>query len=203
MPCLPGPTTMRAVRFLFSPGGRLKPQPFVYGAIAVYAVGLASHWLTAPDVIARGGLWPFVAAQVVLIWIWFMLHARRMHDAGRGSGLAVGVALLYTLSIALLLIIADGFSCREQIAQGTDRHALHLAEVLQMALHAPPPPCHSDRSRSATDGVVEEPAVGPYPESAEVRQREAEISSSMKRAGLGLGALAAGGFLLWQFTRTR
>jgi uncharacterized membrane protein YhaH (DUF805 family) len=100
---------MRAVRFLFSPGGRLKPQPFVYGAIAVYAVGLASHWLTAPDVVARGGLWPFVAAQVVLIWIWFMLHARRMHDAGRGSGLAVGVALLYTLSIALLLIIADGF----------------------------------------------------------------------------------------------
>ena len=33
------------------------------------------------------------------------------------------------------LIIADGFSCREQIAQGTDRQALHLAEVLQIALH--------------------------------------------------------------------
>jgi Fe-S oxidoreductase len=33
------------------------------------------------------------------------------------------------------LIIADGFSCREQIAQGTGRHALHLAEVLQMALN--------------------------------------------------------------------
>ena len=32
------------------------------------------------------------------------------------------------------LIIADGFSCREQIAQGTDRHALHLAEVIAMAL---------------------------------------------------------------------
>src|SRR5207237_4812741 len=32
------------------------------------------------------------------------------------------------------LIIADGFSCREQIAQGTHRHALHLAEVIQMAL---------------------------------------------------------------------
>jgi FAD/FMN-containing dehydrogenase/Fe-S oxidoreductase len=31
------------------------------------------------------------------------------------------------------LIIANGFSCREQIAQGTSRHALHLAEVLQMA----------------------------------------------------------------------
>lgn len=32
------------------------------------------------------------------------------------------------------LIIADGFSCREQIAQLTDRPALHLAEVIQLAL---------------------------------------------------------------------
>ncbi len=32
------------------------------------------------------------------------------------------------------LIIADGFSCREQILQQTDRRGLHLAQVLQMAL---------------------------------------------------------------------
>ncbi|HET7180018.1 MAG TPA: heterodisulfide reductase-related iron-sulfur binding cluster, partial [Chryseosolibacter sp.] len=32
------------------------------------------------------------------------------------------------------LIIADGFSCREQIEQQTDRRALHLAEVLHMSL---------------------------------------------------------------------
>jgi FAD/FMN-containing dehydrogenase/Fe-S oxidoreductase len=102
------------------------------------------------------------------------------------------------------LIIADGFSCREQIAQGTGRHALHLAEVLQMALVAPAAmTCHSDRSRSASDGAVEEPAVGPYPESSLVRQREAEVRGSMTRAGLGLGALAAGGLLLWQFARNR
>ncbi len=31
-------------------------------------------------------------------------------------------------------IVADGFSCREQIAQGTDRHGLHLGQVIQMAL---------------------------------------------------------------------
>ena len=31
------------------------------------------------------------------------------------------------------LIIADGFSCREQIVQATGREALHLAEVLQLA----------------------------------------------------------------------
>jgi FAD/FMN-containing dehydrogenase/Fe-S oxidoreductase len=32
------------------------------------------------------------------------------------------------------LIIADGFSCREQIAQATGRQALHLAQVIQLAL---------------------------------------------------------------------
>jgi Fe-S oxidoreductase len=32
------------------------------------------------------------------------------------------------------LLIADGFSCREQISQSTGRRALHLAEVLEMAI---------------------------------------------------------------------
>jgi Fe-S oxidoreductase len=84
------------------------------------------------------------------------------------------------------LIIADGFSCREQIAQGSPRHALHLAEVLQMALHG--------------DGT---PESQPYPESARTRHREAEVFQSMKRAGLGLAALAAGGALLWELSRKR
>lgn len=33
------------------------------------------------------------------------------------------------------IIITDGFSCREQIEQETDRKGLHLAQVIQMALH--------------------------------------------------------------------
>jgi FAD/FMN-containing dehydrogenase/Fe-S oxidoreductase len=33
------------------------------------------------------------------------------------------------------LIIADGFSCREQISQCTNRRAIHMAEVIQRALH--------------------------------------------------------------------
>jgi FAD/FMN-containing dehydrogenase/Fe-S oxidoreductase len=87
------------------------------------------------------------------------------------------------------LIIADGFSCREQIAQLTDRHALHLAEVLQMALNpalqAPSDPYSDD----------------PYPESASVRQREAEVRASMRRTGLSLAAAATGAALLWQLSR--
>ncbi len=81
------------------------------------------------------------------------------------------------------LIIADGFSCREQIAQGTGRHALHLAEVLQMAL---------DPAAQIDD---------PFPESRSVRQRETELRASMKRSALGLGGLTAGALLLWQLAR--
>jgi len=38
------------------------------------------------------------------------------------------------------LIVADGFSCRTQISQESDRQALHLAQVLQLALRSPPSP---------------------------------------------------------------
>ena len=84
------------------------------------------------------------------------------------------------------LIIADGFSCREQIAQGTPRHALHLAEVLQMAI---------------AGEYTSKPH--PFPESAKVRQRENEVGRSMKRAGLGLAVACAASALAWAALRTR
>ncbi len=34
-----------------------------------------------------------------------------------------------------VIVVADGFSCRQQILQLSDRQALHLAEVVQLALH--------------------------------------------------------------------
>ena len=37
------------------------------------------------------------------------------------------------------IIVADGFSCREQIAQTTDRRALHTAEVVRLALRGGAP----------------------------------------------------------------
>jgi uncharacterized membrane protein YhaH (DUF805 family) len=100
---------MQIVRFLLSPSGRLEPRPFIYGAIAVYLAGAASHVLTMSAVITRVGLWPFMAAQVVLIWIWFALHARRLRDAGHPIGIAAGASLLYALSIVLLLVVVLGF----------------------------------------------------------------------------------------------
>jgi FAD/FMN-containing dehydrogenase/Fe-S oxidoreductase len=82
------------------------------------------------------------------------------------------------------LIIADGFSCREQIAQGTDRRALHLAEVIQMA---------------AKDGGAD-PL---YPERQRAEKRELEIQHSMTRAGLSVAAGAAAGVAWWLLRRSR
>jgi FAD/FMN-containing dehydrogenase/Fe-S oxidoreductase len=100
------------------------------------------------------------------------------------------------------LIIADGFSCREQIAQGTDRQALHLAEVLQMALEQGEEVGPTAENAGTRGEDAAGYAVGPYPESFRVQQRHAEVQASMKRAGMGLGALAAGAFLLWKIGRS-
>ncbi|HJT36668.1 MAG TPA: heterodisulfide reductase-related iron-sulfur binding cluster, partial [Pirellulales bacterium] len=81
------------------------------------------------------------------------------------------------------LIVADGFSCKHQIMEGTDRRGLHLAQVLQMALHESP------------DG----PAAG-YPEARypDVRFGGPERKKALMRtaAVLGVGALALGGAAL-------
>jgi Fe-S oxidoreductase len=53
------------------------------------------------------------------------------------------------------LLVADGFSCREQISQTTDRHALHLAQVLQMAMH--------DGARGTSGAYPERKYVTPAP----------------------------------------
>ena len=93
------------------------------------------------------------------------------------------------------LIVADGFSCREQIAQETDRHALHLAEVLQMALH---------EATESPEGIpLFDAAPQHYPEDAWVRPHEAAIQKSMKRTGLAVAGVAAGAALLWALAKRR
>ncbi|MEV0560479.1 FAD-binding and (Fe-S)-binding domain-containing protein [Dactylosporangium sp. NPDC050588] len=60
----------------------------------------------------------------------------------RDVSLAVGEQVLLPAvreAAACTLILADGFSCRTQIEEaGTDRHALHLAEVVNAALRGVP-----------------------------------------------------------------
>jgi len=85
------------------------------------------------------------------------------------------------------LIIANGFSCREQIAQSTDRHALHLAEVLQMAL------------RQGRTGVAT--TQDAYPEAPSVTLREAGIRHSMRKTVGVLAVAGLAGAVLSRFPR--
>jgi Fe-S oxidoreductase len=85
------------------------------------------------------------------------------------------------------LIIADGFSCKEQIEQTTDRNALHLAQVLQMALHEG---IHGPR--------------GDYPERGYL-YLDGEYSGAVlsgKLLGMAAGAALAGGALYWALNRS-
>jgi Fe-S oxidoreductase len=68
------------------------------------------------------------------------------------------------------LIIADGFSCQEQIEQQTDRSAMHMAQVLQLAIH---------RNGQLGSG---------RPESDIVEKRRRAQRFGMLRAALLLGA---------------
>jgi FAD/FMN-containing dehydrogenase/Fe-S oxidoreductase len=81
------------------------------------------------------------------------------------------------------LIITDGFSCREQIAQTTDRRALHLAQVIQMAMREGSSPAR------------------PYPESPYVRQPAAPRYGLQKAVITGAGMMFMAGFLVWSLRR--
>ena len=85
------------------------------------------------------------------------------------------------------IIMADGFSCKEQIAQATNRHALHLAEVIEMGIDAE---------------VRDHPLM--YSEAEFVQPRKAAIRRSMIRAGLvtlSFLTMAAAGLFWWKRAR--
>ncbi len=59
-------------------------------------------------------------------------YASRTYEVGLAAGERVLLPEVRAAS-ADTLIVADGFSCKSQIEQGTERGALHLAEVLKLA----------------------------------------------------------------------
>ena len=79
------------------------------------------------------------------------------------------------------LIVADGFSCQEQIIQQTDRTPLHTAQVLQRALH----------------GDVK----GEHPEEPIIAARKKAIHVGMARAAITLGVAAAAGLFVIHMAR--
>jgi len=101
---------MRPFALFLSPSGRLEPRPFAIAAVGVYVAGLASQSLLAAPMVLRGGLWAFALAQTALAWVWFAVHAKRLRDAARAIDAAAGIATVYALAIALLLLILSFFA---------------------------------------------------------------------------------------------
>ncbi|HEX5106532.1 MAG TPA: hypothetical protein VFV87_22085 [Pirellulaceae bacterium] len=122
---------MNAVSLLFSRSGRLPPRPFAIAVIAVYAASFLSQALLGEPVLGRAGLWPFALLQAVLVWIWLALHTKRLRDAGQPSGLAVGIAGLYVLSLVLLLLVLAVITTTET---GSSNFLLAGRGVIQIIL---------------------------------------------------------------------
>jgi len=68
------------------------------------------------------------------------------------------------------IVVADGFSCREQIAQTTERRALHTAQVLQMALRYGPAGVEGDYPETSFQDPHDPPGA---PKSPAYRNRGA------------------------------
>lgn len=96
--------------------GRLAPKPFALGVLIVWIAGIASQLLLTGHVVARFGIWPFIAIQAALIWIWLVLHIRRLRDVGEGPAAAIGIAFIYVLSIGLLLMLVVFFTHPDSVA---------------------------------------------------------------------------------------
>src|SRR5262245_24756257 len=96
---------MGAVSLLFSGTGRLTPRPFAVAVIVVYVASFLSQALLSAAVTHWVGLWPFALLQAALTWIWVALHVKRLRDAAKSSGLAIGIACLYGLAVVLLLLV--------------------------------------------------------------------------------------------------
>ncbi|MFL6052691.1 MAG: FAD-binding and (Fe-S)-binding domain-containing protein [Actinoallomurus sp.] len=84
------------------------------------------------------------------------------------------------------LILADGFSCRSQIAAGTGRQAMHLAEVLSLAI---------------TEGELGPPAGRPE-EARQVCESEADLAR-LAVIGLGAASTVAGVVAVMRWARRR
>jgi hypothetical protein len=85
--------------------GHLARGPFALAAIGVYFASFVSQILLSAPVTARMSVAPFVVVQAVLIWLWIVLHWRRLRDAGRPAGIVIGIALVYALTAVLLALI--------------------------------------------------------------------------------------------------
>ena len=110
---------------LCSPFGRTARNPFAMGAVLVYVLIVASYLLVSQPAVTRTGVAPFALVQAALTYAWYALHARRLCDAGYGTGWALAIA--YCVGVALFLLLSAFVS---GLDNGKDGSALGLLVIL-------------------------------------------------------------------------
>lgn len=129
---------MGAISLLFAYSGRIAKRPFAVAVVSVYVASLLSHLLIAAPITARASVWPFAIVQVALGWAWLVLHVKRLRDAGKSYGFAIGIACLYVLAVILLilvvLMITAGDSSNESVKTGQGLIRIFLVLYLFSAL---------------------------------------------------------------------
>jgi uncharacterized membrane protein YhaH (DUF805 family) len=104
---------MESFTQFFSPFGRTARNPFAMGAVLVYVLIVASYLLVSHQVVTRSGVAPFALVQVALTYAWYALHARRLRDAGYGTGWPLVITIIYCLGVALFLLLDQFVSVSE------------------------------------------------------------------------------------------
>ena len=97
----------------FSPFGRTARNPFAMGAVPVYVLIVASYLLMSIQAVTRAGIAPFALVQLALTYAWYALHARRLRDAGYGTGWALVIAILYCFGVTLFVLLDQFVSVTE------------------------------------------------------------------------------------------
>lgn len=99
---------MNLFDLLFSPKGTIEPKPFALVVVGVYLINIVAGSTFDGQFIMRAGIWPYLGLQVLLTWIWFAVHSKRLRDAGKGSTVAFIIAFLYLAGIIAMISFAAG-----------------------------------------------------------------------------------------------
>ncbi|MHA6289465.1 DUF805 domain-containing protein [Maricaulis sp. CAU 1757] len=95
----------QATRILFGSDGRLAPQEFAQGLVAILAAWVLIQLFSLLPLI--GGLIAVVGffAYLVLAYAWVCTFSKRFHDAGRSGWLTVPMVLAYFVIAALVAFV--------------------------------------------------------------------------------------------------
>ncbi|OLF73195.1 hypothetical protein AWH62_09670 [Maricaulis sp. W15] len=93
-----------ATRILFGASGKLSPQEFAQGIVAIMAAYIVLQFISLMP--ALGLLLSFVGG-LVLAFAWVCVYAKRFHDAGKSGWLAAAavVAVLVIVIVANVILM--------------------------------------------------------------------------------------------------